>query len=69
MFSSNLLFVRNRRDKMTVCEGADFSMAIAGTTPMPCAFCNAACALPCAACAAPPAVPDVSDLSIFTLTR
>jgi DNA repair photolyase len=64
MFSSNLILVRNRHTKMAVCEGADFSMAIAGTCPMLCAYCDAGCAARYVAVAAFPAgaMPHASDL-------
>lgn len=41
MFSSNLLIVRNRHDKMAARKGADFLMTNTGTFPMQCACLNA----------------------------
>ncbi len=68
MFSSNLLSVRNRHDKMAAREGADFSMTNAGTFPMPCACLKAGEAARRAAMSPLP-LPNAADPLPCKLTR
>jgi hypothetical protein len=68
MFSSNLLSVRNRHDKMAAREGADFSMTNAGTFPMTCACLDAGEAARRAALA-PLLLPTAVNLLTCKLTR